>query len=268
MTESPLPQYASADQHDPHVGSWDVGALASALDKPPDPTVDLALGDGVAFHLGPPDRQTLLEVFPTGPRAPVVRLTAPDLQVSLFRQVDPPRIVPEGLVFELAASPNRRWLSLGPTGETTLFYDPERAEAPQESRNPQKGPHPLPVPETAATGDPEGQEAYQRPLPEARQEKQPRVTYSGRLGTDPRCRITPRDILVCSFPVAEKQEGSEKPTWRTTVAFRELAGKVQETLKKGMFVDVIGYEHERTRKARDGSVRHDLEVYAVAIRQR
>lgn len=268
MTENSLSQPRSADQQAPGSGSWDVGALAAALDVTPDPTVDLALGDGVAFPLGTVARQTLLEIFPTGPRAPVVRLTAPDLQVSLFRQVDPPRIVPEGLVFELAASPDRRWLSLGPTGETTLFYDPERAEAPQESRNPQKGPHPLSEPETAVTGDPEGQEAYQRSLPEVRQEKQPRVTYSGRLGTDPRCRTTPRDILVCSFPVAEKQEGSEKPTWRTTVAFRELAGKVQETLKKGMFVDVVGYEHERTRKSRDGAVRHDTEVYAVAIQHR
>lgn len=268
MQESHLASSADSAFTVPSSGSWDVGALAAALNVLPETTSDLALGDGIAFRLLSPSRQTLLEVFPTGPRAPVVRITGEDLQLSLFRQVEPPQVALEGLIFEMPNTPEQRWLSLGPTGEATLFYDPGRAESLQERAPLPERPEQQETPEPRAPGDVVSETTHQRTLPEVQPEKQPRITYSGRLGTDPRCRTTPRAVLVCSFPVAEKREGVEKPTWRKTVAFQELAKKVQDSLKRGMFVDVVGYEHERIRTSRDGATRVDHEVYAVSVHHR
>ncbi len=250
--------------------SWDVGALSEALGATPDIATDVAHGTGVGWWLGP-DHTTHLEAFP---QSGVVRITGQDLQLALFRQNRPPVIEPSGnVVFEIQAEPAGRWLSVSPRGEATLFYDPQatttRAEtAPTGSAAPERPDIPL-SPENVPTDHPEPQDAtLQTSLPEPRQTKQPRVSYSGRLGTDPRCRTTPREVLVCSFPVAERQEGFDKPKWRNTVTFKALAQRVKETMKKGDMVDVIGYEHPKTRKGKDGKTRHETEIYAVVVNQR
>ncbi len=125
--------------------SWDMSALSWSLDVAAEARIDVAHGEGVAYRLGP-GPGTLLELFPaTG----TVRLTGQDVQLTLFRQ-DPPRLADEGLVFELATEPRRRWLSVSPTtGEVLLFYDPSVGEAvcapetAQDASEPAERPKPL-----------------------------------------------------------------------------------------------------------------------------
>ena len=69
------------------------------------------------------------------------------------------------------------------------------------------------------------------------------------------------------FPVAVKVEGREKADWRTTVVFDERARKLEAdgTLRKGTYVDVIGYEHVKQRKGQDGTPREVTEYYATSV---
>lgn len=87
---------------------------------------------------------------------------------------------------------------------------------------------------------------FQNALPET--VEQPRVTYSGRLGTDPRIKVTPKGKFVMEFPVAVAVEGQEKPEWRSTVVFDEKARKLDGQLSKGTSVDCIAYEHRKVRR--------------------
>lgn len=196
-----------------------------------------------------------------------MRLHTADSLQEFYRQPQP-AIREDGLIFETG----ELLISLSPVGEVMTYrlVPSEGPEGPGDETQDKKQGLPTPRDDDGPEGQSRGQEAYQGSRPEPRQQKQPRVTLSGRLGTDPRCRTTPKpkEVLVCSFPVAEKREGTETPNWLTVVAFKALAAKVQETLKKGMVVDVVGYEHEKTRKAKDGTLRQHKEIYAVAIRNR
>src|SRR3712207_1133045 len=106
--------YGANAENNCRSSDWDVGGLSAALQATPGQTTDIALGDGLAWQLGEPPRQTALEIFPDGSRGPVVRLTGTDLQLALFRQ-DPPTIEPSGrVVFQLKRTdaPASRWLSV------------------------------------------------------------------------------------------------------------------------------------------------------------
>jgi single-stranded DNA-binding protein len=106
--------------------------------------------------------------------------------------------------------------------------------------------------------------AFQNALPET--EGQPRVTYSGRLGTDPRTKVTPKGKFVMEFPVAVAVEGQEKPNWHNTVVFDEKARKLDGVLAKGISVDCIAYGHRKVRKdEKTGRRRETIEYYATAV---
>lgn len=247
--------------------SWDVGALSRALGHVPESTVDIAHGAGIRYALG--DGALTVELFPPHAerKSGIVRLTTADSLQEFYRQPQP-AIRDEGLIFETG----ELLISLSPTGEVMTYrlVPSESTEGPSDAPDretqgsgPTRG-------EQGPTGDSRANAADQGSRPEPRQDTQPRVTVSGRLGTDPRCRTTPppKEVLVCSFPLAEKREGVEAASWHTVVAFKALAARVRDTLTKGMFVDVVGYEHQKMRKSRDGKVRHQKEIYAVAIRNR
>jgi single-stranded DNA-binding protein len=92
------------------------------------------------------------------------------------------------------------------------------------------------------------------------------VTYSGRLGTDPRTKVTPKGKLVMEFPVAVAVEGQEKPNWHNTVVFDEKARKLDGVLAKGITVDCIAYEHRKVRRdEKTGKRRETVEYYATAV---
>ena len=125
-----------------------------------------------------------------------------------------------------------------------------------------------PLPPAARSGDPAAPEgAFQPGLPEP-ETGQERVRFGGCLGSDPRFRETRNGVLIGSFPVAVQQDdGSTK--WERVVAFKERATKLQGESgpKKGKYVEVIGYRHERDEKGRGGRVRRIEEIYAVVIKQ-
>ncbi len=93
------------------------------------------------------------------------------------------------------------------------------------------------------------------------------MTYGGRLGTDPRTKTTPKGKFIMEFPVAVKVEGQEKADWRNTVVFDERARKLEAegTLARGVYVDVVAYEHARLRKGQDGKTREVKEYYATFV---
>ena len=65
-----------------------------------------------------------------------------------------------------------------------------------------------------------------------------------------------------------QEDGST--TWERIVAFNERATRLQgeQGPKKGQYVEIIGYRHERQEQGRDGRVRRIQEIYAVVIKQR
>ncbi len=82
--------------------------------------------------------------------------------------------------------------------------------------------------------------------------KAPRVELEGRVGRDPRVRETAKGVKIAKFPLAEHPDGQEGETvWYTIVAFKDLAQKVSETVRKGDQVKVIGYlnAHEHNDKS-------------------
>ena len=93
------------------------------------------------------------------------------------------------------------------------------------------------------------------------------MTYGGRLGTDPRTKTTPKGKLVMEFPVAVKVEGQEKADWRNTVVFDERARRLETegSLSKGVYVDVVAYEHAKLTKGQDGKTREVKEYYATSV---
>jgi hypothetical protein len=247
--------------------TWDVEAIACSLNGVPQKRSDQAFGAGVRFRLGQ-RQETELELFPA---AGVVRLTTPDLQLAILGQTEPPTIAATGIVFT-RSEPSHRSLAIAREGTLTLVATPPPPETVQTAADDiaamQRAEGHFAA-EEGLTDDPVAPEGMlQQALPSDRRAGQPRVTFAGRLGRDPRCRTTPREIRVCTFPVAEKRDAAETPNWLTIVAFKALAAKVEATLKKGMFVEGIGYEHQHERKGRDGATRSEAEIYAVVITPR
>jgi hypothetical protein len=109
-------------------------------------------------------------------------------------------------------------------------------------------------------------EPTERPVSTER-ETQERVRFSGRLGAPPVFRTTAKGRFVARLAVAERMEGEEKPTWHTVFAFDERARRLQaKGLSRGAAVEVIGYEHVRTGKTREGKPKTVTEIYAVGLR--
>ena len=262
-------------EHEPPIArpaetpSWDVEAIAQALQSPTEERTDRAFGAGVRLRLGP-EQTTELELFPT---AGVVRLTGPHLHAALFDQDHPPALGGDAMIFDAAADGWRRRLRITAAGDIALAVTRETApgsprmaqDAPQAAERPET----RIGPETPATAPPVASEDPSAPPPAtAPTARQPRVVFAGRLGSDPRCRTTPREILVCTFPVAEQHEGVEQPTWRTVVTFKNLAHTVQETLRRGMFAEFVAYEHQKARRTRDGEARLETQYYVTAVKVR
>jgi hypothetical protein len=256
------PTAASEGRH------WDLDAISRSLHDAPREHSDRVFGAGVRFRLGR-QQETDLELFPA---AGVVRVTAPDLQLALFGQEEAPTVATAGIVFT-RDQPSHRSLAIAAEGTITLAAPAataaEAAKSVPDAAAPPQRPTHRSVAEKGLTDDPAAPAAAsQHALPEPPQTGQPRVAFAGRLGRDPRCRTTPREIRVCTFPVAEKRDAVDTPNWLSVVAFKALAAKVEATLKKGMFVEGVGYQHERERKGRDGATRTGTEIYAVVVTPR
>lgn len=94
-----------------------------------------------------------------------------------------------------------------------------------------------------------------------------RVTLRGRVGALPRFRETPQmKRPIASFPLGVHPD-MDTTEWYTVVAFGPWATRLREKgLVVGQEVEVVGYVHERERRARDGNTRRVREIYAAAVR--
>jgi len=223
------------ESSEPRGEAWST-VLEPALGTSPEEAHDVAFGRGQRFAVG----DKCLEVYPD---ALVARLTAPDARLELFR-LSPPTISSRGMVFETQARDAR--LSLTPQGEVTLFL----ASATPVEQTPEEAPPSI---------------RTQEPTP-SREERE-RVTLVGRVGAVPAFRTTPKGILIARFPLAVR-ESENKTTWHTVLAFGARAAKLQESVKKGDAVEVIGYKHLREAKTREGKGKTVEEVYAVVVKNR
>jgi hypothetical protein len=277
----------SAERPRPHptpetpAAAWDAEAIAAALASQPEATVDAVLGPGLRFRLGAV-QPVELDLFP---HRGVVRLTGGDLQLALFRQEAGPQLAPDGLVFPLPSQPEGRFLAVSPAGEVMLFLAPQSPpdDYPEAATTPHepalhRGEAIISVqlaPEMPLSADPvAAEEASQYPLPPTdvtKDEEQPRIRLTAvRLGTDIRFKTLKDGRLVAEFPVAERQDGQEQPTWHNVAVFGERAAKLRadETLKKGSAVDVVGYVHTTRYTGRDGTPKTKREIYATAVIRR
>ncbi len=97
-----------------------------------------------------------------------------------------------------------------------------------------------------------------------------RVIISGRLTRDPDLRYTPSGAAVCTFRIASSQrykdrstgEWKERVTYVNVVAWRELAERLGERLKRGSAVFVEGALQSRSWETEDGQKRSAMEIRA------
>lgn len=263
MQKSELPSSAQFDgiPHQPKQ-SWNIGAISQALGQAPDPTRDVAHGPGVRYALA--DGALTVDLFPPHAerRKGIVRLSTADSLQEFYRQPQP-TIREEGLIFET----QEHLISLSPTGElmTYRLVGDEGAQEPSGSLEIGEEDSDAPDGDRGPSGDSVAAgRAFQNALPET--EGQPRVTYSGRLGTDPRTKQTPKGRFVMEFPVAVAVEGREKPEWHSTVVFDERAKKLDGLIVKGTAVDVVAYEHRKvSRDGTTGKRKERVEYYATTV---
>lgn len=264
MTERP---------HSREQSDWLPNDIADAVGAASEPQVDHILGTGVRFHLGSPPG-THFELFPD---AGIVRIATPDVHIALVRQ-PPPVIEPTGIVFSRATETSSSHLTIAPDGAVTLtltpgFKQPIPVAAPKTpadtslsaERSIDQVGSDKPVSDDAVT--PEA--APSDPVDSgSTSETQPRTSLRGRLGSAPRFRTTPKEVLIARFPLAVYVPETDSTTWHKIVAFGERALRLQaDELRKGELVSVVGYEHERTVTDKAGNERKEVELFAAVIKR-
>lgn len=106
----------------------------------------------------------------------------------------------------------------------------------------------------------------------AKETEAKRVKLIGRLGRNPTFRTTTNGKVVGKFPLAvHLEDGTTK--WHDVLAFGDRAAALQKRMEagelvKGNEVEVVGYEHEREYKAKDGTMKKAQEINSVAVKRR
>ncbi|MHB8109425.1 MAG: single-stranded DNA-binding protein [Syntrophorhabdaceae bacterium] len=100
-----------------------------------------------------------------------------------------------------------------------------------------------------------------------------RVLLIGRLGADPELRYTSDQKPVATFRMATSEsykdrsdQWQEKTEWHTIKAWRYLAEKAAEKLKKGSLVYVEGKIESREYEGKDGIKRRIYEIVASDLK--
>jgi single-strand DNA-binding protein len=96
-----------------------------------------------------------------------------------------------------------------------------------------------------------------------------KVILIGRLGSDPELRYIPNGDAVANFRIAtnrvwKDREGNqqEKTEWHRIVAWRKLAERCGEYLKKGSHVYIEGRLETRSWEDKNGNKRYVTEIIA------
>lgn len=246
-------------------------AVAAALDSSGEVQTDLLHGEGLRFRL---EHETVLELFPNAhPDGGVVRLSGAAFHLELVRQ-PPATIGNDGLIVE-QSTPAAGWQRLTVTAAGAVTFvsgpgrPPEPATMPQEDPIPSDEPITALADETLASDNPGADPTVStEPSSPAKPDSQPRVACGGRLGNDPRVKETKTGQLVAEFEIAVKEAPDDAPRWVKCVAFGARAARIRDGLRKGQFVDVIGYEHAKTRTGRDGHPRTEVQLYVAVVKPR
>ncbi len=100
-----------------------------------------------------------------------------------------------------------------------------------------------------------------------------KVTLIGNLGADPEVRHLEGGAVVARFSLATNENYQDKEgnwqtqtEWHNVVAWRNLAERVERSLKKGMLVYVEGKISYRKYTAQDGQERYVTDIVANSIR--
>ncbi len=203
------------------------------------------------------DPQGYLEIFPQNG---VVRYQGEGISIA-GQFPEHPYIEADRLVFSSESEHESRSLIVTDQGEVTLFIAPRPplaepdelgrliAASDQIEREINVIAKSALHPETIATDQqPEPPKANTETTMDtkAETERKQRIEVTGRAGREPKIQETAKGTKIAKFPLAEHPEGDEGPTkWHTIVAFKDLAQKVSDTVKKGDEVKVIGYRNER-----------------------
>ena len=91
----------------------------------------------------------------------------------------------------------------------------------------------------------------------------------GRLGADPELRYTSSGVAVVNFSIAtdhgwkdDSGEWQDRTEWHNIVAWRDLAERCAEYLKKGQRVYIEGRLQTRSWEGQDGVKRYKTEIVA------
>ena len=233
---------------------WDIRAVGNALGVAPVEMADIAYGVGHRFTMRGPEsvEHACVELYAN---RGVVRFTnlTEGVQVTLVGQETPPRLMPDGVVFEL---PGRaRHFSVRTDGSATLIVNTSPDHV-SPATSPRAGDAP--------------KEASQQG-----KEKAKRGRIEGNLAYDPVFKVTSRQQReIATFVVAEHysdEQGKPQTVFHRCVAFnterKRLADHVRDEARQGDTIIAHGNWHDVPITYRNGTqkVERQLWVYGVKI---
>lgn len=86
------------------------------------------------------------------------------------------------------------------------------------------------------------------------------ITIAGRVGKEPEMRSLPDGTAVLSFSVADDQGRDKKPIWWNASIFGNRATALQQYIRKGEHITIVGRVSEREWTGQDGQPRKSLDV--------
>ena len=210
---------------------------------------DADFGEGDLLMTG--GGQTL-EVF-----SDAVRITAPDMKVQITGQPLHADVGPDWVVFRGTADGMTRIAGLRATGEINA----KRTAAPEVYRAQQAEEERAAAADAAPAAQTPADTALPAPAAEPGKERGQLVSFTGRIGRDPKVARSEQDVTV-KLAIAEHRaadDGAERTVWHEVWPSKNIAPKVAEqaesgVLVQGVEVSVRGYQHRHkpTEGQREG----------------
>ncbi len=193
-----------------------------------------------------------LEVF-----ADAVRITAPDMKVEITGQPLQADIGPDWVLFRGTADGMTRIAALRATGEINA----KRTAAPEVYRAQQAEEERAVTADAARAPETPADAALPAPAAESGKERGQLVSFTGRIGRDPKVARTEQDVTV-KLAIAEHRaadDGAERTVWHEVWPSKNIAPKVADqaengVLVQGVEVSIRGYQHRHkpTGNQREG----------------
>jgi single-strand DNA-binding protein len=92
------------------------------------------------------------------------------------------------------------------------------------------------------------------------------ITITGNLGRDAEKRVLQDGTSVLSFSVADSSPGKDKPAlWWECGLFGKRADTLEQYMRKGQQVTVVGQVSEREYQAKDGTTKKAMSVRVTDV---